>query len=202
MSYFRRHRYRLGLVAAIIFTGILIIWHRDISELRLLLSISLITLFIHQFEEYQLPGYFPRMVNTAMFRFNQPDRFPLNTDIALLINAGLCWILYMLAIILGQHAVWLATATIVISAGNVIAHTILFNIKGKTFYNPGLLSSLVLFLTMTVYYFIFLSRHDPLRPATLTIGILLGLLVNYFGVTKLITILSDKNTVYIFKPFR
>ena len=202
MNFFRRHWYQLGFVAAIVFSVILIIWHRHISDFRLLLSVSLITLFIHQFEEYQLPGYFPRMVNTAMFRSNQPDRFPLNANTALLINTGLGWTLYMLAIILGQHAVWLATATIVISAGNVIAHTILFNLKGKTFYNPGLLTSLVLFLPMTVYYFIFLSRHDLLHPATLTIGILLGLLVNYFGVIKLITILSDKKTVYIFKPFR
>jgi len=202
MRYFRGHWYQLGFVLAVIFSGILIIWHRHLSDFRLLLSISLITLLIHQFEEYQIPGYFPRMVNTAMFRSKQPDRFPLNTNTALVINVGLGWLLYTLAIFLGQNATWLAISTIVISAGNVIAHTFLFNIKGKTLYNPGMVTSLVLFLPMIVYFFVFLSKHHLIHPGTFIIGIVLGLLLNYFGVVRLITILGKKDTTYIFKPFQ
>ena len=106
-----------------------------------------------------------------------------------------------LAIFLGQNAVWLAISTIVISAGNVIAHTFLFNIKGKTLYNPGMVTSLVLFLPMTVYFFVFLSKHHLIHPGTLAVGIVLGLLLNYFGVIRLIIILGKKDTSYIFKPF-
>ena len=201
MDYFRRHWYQVGFVIAIILSGSLIIWHTHISDFRVLLSISLITLLIHQFEEYQLPGYFPRMLNTAIFRSQQPDRFPLNTNTALVINAGLGWLLYTLAIFLGQNAVWLAISTIVISAGNVIAHVFVFNIKGKTVYNPGMLTSLVLFLPITAYFFVFLSKHHLIYPGTFIVGVLLGLLLNYFGVVRLITILGKKDTSYIFKPF-
>jgi len=201
MDYFRRHWYQVGFVIAIILSGSLIIWHTHISDFRVLLSISLITLLIHQFEEYQLPGYFPRMLNTAIFRSQQPDRFPLNTNTALVINVGLGWLLYILAIFLGQNAIWLAISTIVISAGNVIAHVFVFNIKGKTVYNPGMLTSLVLFLPMTAYFFVFLSMRHLIYPSTFIVGVLLGLLVNYFGVIRLITILGKKDTTYIFKPF-
>ena len=201
MPYFRRHWYQFGFVLAVIFSGVLIIWHRRLSDFRLLLSISLITLFIHQFEEYQIPGYFPRMVNAIMFRSKQPDRFPLNTNTALVINVGLGWLLYALAIFLLQSAIWLAISTIVISAANVIAHTFLFNIKGKTLYNPGMVTSLVFFLPLIVYFFVFLSKHHLIHPETFILGIVLGLLLNYFGVVKLITILSKKDTAYIFKPF-
>jgi hypothetical protein len=48
--------------------------------------LSLISLFLHQAEEYRYPGYFPGMVNLVMFASPQPDRYPLNTNTALIVN--------------------------------------------------------------------------------------------------------------------
>lgn len=202
MDYLRRRWYKIGIVLAAILSFVLVVWHKDISDFRVLLSISFIALLLHQFEEYQLPGYFPRMINTVMFRSRHPDRFPLNPNTALIINVGLGWSLYILAILFAQTAVWLAIATIVISAGNVMAHTFLFNIKGRLLYNPGMFTALVLFLPITIYFFVFLHTHDLVHPDNLAAGLVCGLLINYFGILKLITILGRKDTRYIFRPFR
>lgn len=201
MNFIRKHWFQFGFLIAVLLGIIVFFQYKSISSFRLLLTISFITLLLHQFEEYQLPGYFPRMINTVMFKSKSPDRYPLNTNTALVINVGLGWLLYILAIVFAQQAVWLAIISITISAGNFIAHTFMFNIKGKTLYNPGMLTSVFLFLPITVYFFIFLGSHNLLHLNTLLVGLILGAIVNYFGVLRLITFLGKKNTRYIFKPF-
>jgi hypothetical protein len=52
-----------------------------------------------------------------------------------------------------------------------------------------------------VYYFMYLAQHQLLQANTLLIGFIFGMAINYFGILKLITVLSDKNSPYIFKPF-
>ena len=191
----------VGIWLAFFGIAALIFWHLYLSPFRVLLSISFITLLLHQFEEYQFPGFFPRMVNSIMFKSTQPDRFPLNANTACFINVGLGWSLYVSAIVLAQHAIWLVTATITISIGNIVAHTILFNIKGKTLYNPGMATALVLFLLLSIYYFEFLSKHGLISSVTLIIGLILGVIINYFGILRLIILLGNKNSPFPFKPF-
>lgn len=192
----------MGFGLAVILAVALLLFHAHISDLRLLLGVSLITLFLHQFEEYQLPGGFPKMINTAMFKSKQPDRFPLNSNTALIINTVVGWLLYVLAMIFAEQAIWLAIASILVSAGNVIAHVFLFNIKGRTLYNPGMATALVLFLPLVIYFFAFITQHNLANPMSLTIGLALGAIINYFGVLRLITLLANKNTPFIFKSAR
>lgn len=201
MKYFRQRWYLLGIWLAFFGIAALVFWHQYLSPLRVLLSISFISLLLHQFEEYQFPGFFPRMVNSVMFKKTQPDRFPLNANTACLINVGLGWSLYVSTIVLAQHAIWFATATITISIGNILAHTIFLNIKGKTSYNPGMATALVLFLPISIYYFEFLSKHGLISSTTLVIGLILGVIINYFGILIPIVLLGDKNSPYPFKPF-
>lgn len=198
MNYFRQHWYRIGAVLAVIGIIALVFWYRHLSDLQIVLSISLISLFLHQFEEYQFPGQFPRMINTVMFKSDRPDRFPLNANTAWIINVLLGWALYALALICGAHALWLATAAITVSMGNIVAHVILFNVKGKTFYNPGMITAIFLFVPIVIYYFVFLVQHDLLHTASLIAGLILGALINYFGIVKLITILGDEDSPYRF----
>ena len=65
MNFLRRHWFDLGLaLAAVVGAGILV---SHPTGLALLLWLSLITLFLHQFEEYRYPGYFPGMINSFLF---------------------------------------------------------------------------------------------------------------------------------------
>jgi hypothetical protein len=202
VRFFRQRWCQVGLILAGIVLCVVAVERQQLGGVRILLCVSLITLFIHQFEEYRLPGYFPRMINTTLFDSREPERFPLNANTALIINVLLGWSLYVLAIAFADKALWLATATIVVSAGNVVAHLVLFNVKGKTRYNPGMASAALLFVPMTIGYFAYLQQHQLLRPDSLVVGICVGALINYFGIFKLIGILSDKESPYPFEPFR
>lgn len=200
MNFARKHWYQAGFLLALGLGVVLALQYKQFSCFRLLLMVSFMTLLLHQFEEYQWPGYFPRMINTVMFKSKTPDRYPLNTNTALLINVGLGWLLYILAIVFAEQAVWLAIITITISAGNFFAHTFMFNLKGKSHYNPGMFTSIFLFLPMTIYFFIFLATHSLLHVNTLVIGLVLGAIVNYFGILRLITLLGRKKTKHVFRP--
>lgn len=196
MNFMRLHWFDIGLGLALITGGILVLL--KLNPLSLLLSVSLISLFLHQFEEYRYPGYFPGMMNTVMFSSKQPDRYPLNTNIAFIVNVFVGWLSYFLAAVFGERVIWLGIATILVSVGNIIAHTFLFNIKGKTLYNPGMFTAIVLFLPIAAYFGYLLIKGNLATPIDWTVGLILGAALNFIGILKLISWLKDENTRYIF----
>ncbi|MFZ4663276.1 MAG: HXXEE domain-containing protein [Caldilineaceae bacterium] len=196
MNVLRQHWFDIGFVLALIVGAFLIVSH--VSPLSWLLWGSLLSLFLHQFEEYRYPGYFPGMMNVVMFGSKQPDRYPLNANTALLVNVAVGWLSYLLAALFGETLLWLGIATMLVSVGNVVAHTLLFNILGKTFYNPGLLTALLLFLPIVVYFCWLVIQNNLATPLDWGVGLVLGLALNYVGILKLIDWRKDENTQYIF----
>jgi len=196
MNFFRYHWFDLGFLFTIALAIALYVIQP--TGMTLLLWLSLGSLFLHQVEEWRFPGYFPGMANTVMFKSDMPDRFPLNANSGMLINVVLGWGGYILAALLWQQAIWLVIATMLVSLGNIFAHTIIFNIKGKTIYNPGLITSWVFFAPMVYLIFGMVISERMASPSDWVIGIGLGIALNYFGVYKMIIWLADKNTPYIF----
>jgi hypothetical protein len=187
----------VGLVLAVLL-GLVLVLDPGLDELQVLLLVSLLTLFLHQGEEYVLPGGFPQMVNRVVFQSEAPDRYPLNQRTAWIVNVALGWTVYLLAALLGERAVWIAIATLTVSVGNVLAHTLLFNIRGRTLYNPGLATCWLLFVPVVVWFAVLAARDDWLSTSDVVIGILLGLMLNYVGVIRMITLLADPETPYAF----
>jgi len=198
MSVMRQHWFDIGLGLA--FAVGVYVFLTPLSPVSLVLWINLIALFMHQFEEYRYPGYFPGMMNLVMFASPQPDRYPLNSNTALIVNVIIGWFLYALAAVFGEKVVWLGIAIMLVSVGNFIAHTFLFNLKGKTFYNPGLITADMLFLPIALYFFYLLARDNSATFLDWLLGIGLGIALNYVGVLKLIDWLKDEQTIYIFPP--
>ena len=196
MNFIRLHWFDMGLAFAFVTSGILFL--NKLDSLSLLLWLSLISLFLHQFEEYRYPGYFPGMMNTVMFSSKQPDRYPLNTNTAFIVNVFVGWLFYFPAAVFGERVIWLGIATILISVGNFIVHTFIFNIKGKTFYNPGMFTAIIFFVPIAAYFGYLLIHGNLATPIDWTVGIILGIVLNVIGVLKLIDWLKDENTPYIF----
>jgi len=88
----------------------------------------------------------------------------------------------------------LGLATILISVGNIIAHTVLFNVKGKTIYNAGMATSWFFFAPCAYFFFSIICTGHLVTTADYLIGIPLGIILNVVGVLKLIDWLADKNT--------
>jgi len=196
MNFLRMHWFDLGLALAVVVGGFILLTRP--AGLALILWLSLVSLFAHQFEEYRYPGYFPGMINTVLFQSAKPDRYPLNPNSALVVNVGVGWLFYVAAAVFGDHVVWLGMATILVSVGNVVAHAVLFNLKGKTLYNPGMATALVLFLPLAVSFFAAVIQNHAASTGDWLIGVALGLVLNYVGVLKLIDWLKDENTPFVF----
>jgi hypothetical protein len=196
MRFMRLHWFDVGLALAAVIGAVLLVIPLD--RLSLILWLHLIALFIHQAEEYRYPGYFPGMLNTTLYTSTKPDRYPLNTNTALLVNVGVGWLMYVLAAVLGEMALWLAIATMLVSAGNLVAHTVLFNLKGKTLYNPGMLTALLLFLPIVVSFCSLIIQGQLAGALDWVLGLVLGAALNYVGILKLIDWLKDEHTTYIF----
>ncbi len=196
MNFLRMHWFDIGIALAAAVGGFLLETH--ITGIALLLWLNLIALFLHQFEEYRYPGYFPGMMNRVMFASPQPDRYPLNPQISLIVNLVIGWLAYFLAAVFAEKAIWLGIAAILVSAGNFIAHTFLFNIKGRTRYNPGMLVAILLFLPLVVAFFILVIQQHAASPLDWILGIVLGLALNYIGILKMIDWMKDGKTPYFF----
>lgn len=199
MNLWRKHWFDIGALLALPLSAWLY-WHRaSLPPVQLILGVSLVTLLVHQVEEYRWPGYFPGMLNAAVYGSAAPDRYPLNTQTSLLINVPLGWVTYALAALLAQHALWLGIATIVISLGNVMAHTVFFNLKGRTWYNPGQATALLLFLPLAGWFTHTVLTQHLASPAQWVAGVVLGLALNFLCIIKPIDWLADERTPFQFE---
>jgi len=103
------------------------------------------------------------MMNTVMFSSQQPDRFPLNPQIALIVNLLVGWLFYFLAAAINQKAIWLGIATILFQPGTS-SPIPSFQHPGQDALQPGMLSSILLFLPLSVLFFLrVVQYHGALR---------------------------------------
>lgn len=198
MSWFRKHWFDLGAILAIIVLGF-VFTNRHLSTCQQLLWLSLVSLFFHQMEEYRIAGTFPGMVNRVMYQSDIPDRYPLNAMTAVYVNVYFGWVSYFLAAVLAEKAIWLGIATMLVSLGNLIAHTTVFNIKGKTLYNAGLLTSWLFFAPCVGYFFYLVTVEHLATMVDYLIGIPLGIAFNVLGILKLIDWFADRNSPFVFE---
>ncbi|RZL35111.1 MAG: HXXEE domain-containing protein [Pedobacter sp.] len=198
MDLLRRNWYDFGAFLAIVVCIYVYVNHSNLTNYQILMWLSLVSLFFHQLEEYRIVGTFPGMVNAVMYKSKMPDRYPLNANTAFYVNVVIGWSFYFLAALFAERAVWLGIAAISVSIGNIVAHTVVFNIKGKSFYNAGL-ATCWLFFVPCVYFFIsFIQAYDLATNTDYFIGIAPGIILNFFGILKLIDWMANKNTNHIF----
>lgn len=64
MGFLRKHWQDIGGFLAIVVIGFLFVKGNELSNYQLLLWLSLVSLFLHQLEEYRIVGTFPGMMNS------------------------------------------------------------------------------------------------------------------------------------------
>lgn len=191
MRFMERHWFDVGGVLGIVLAIWLAFTGSTMSTLTLLLWLSLLSLLAHQVEEWRWPGWFPGMLNFVLFRSKDPWRFPLNVRSGLVVNVVVGWLGYLLAAVLAERALWLALATILVSLGNCVLHLLLVPIRGRMPYNPGMVTSLFLFLPLLVWFAV--VALPEMSIVDIIVGLLLGLVLNVGGVVGVIRILQDPN---------
>ena len=77
---------------------------------------NLVALLLHQCEEYRVPGHFPGQFNAEVLKSETPDRYPLNTQSAMINNAALLYPFYLLPVLFPKK-VWLGLAPVLLGFG-------------------------------------------------------------------------------------
>lgn len=152
MKFYRRNWYYIGGILFVILSFGMGFFGHNVSQIQTILVFSFMALLVHQFEEYGLPGGFPAVFNIFMSGETQtPDRFPQNSNLAMIVNVMLAYPFYIAAILL-PNVIWLGLATIFFGLFQILGHGVINNIKLKSFYNPGLAACIFLHGPIGIYY--------------------------------------------------
>ena len=130
----------------------------DAREKYLLVSAAFLCL--HFFEEFGFPGGFPYMGVKILLGNSETDstKWNCNNLNTMLSNWASLVLLYLLPLFL-PGVRFLTIGAIVLSIGEIVMHLLLFNVRMKTFYNPGMITGLFGIGTTVIVYFV--TAFDP-----------------------------------------
>lgn len=164
MAFIRDNWYRMGLVAFAATAVAIIALAPEMDATQRILLLSLMSLPLHQYEEYALPGGGPVVINR--YFYGKPDnyrRFPGNWNSIMVVNLS-AYVFYVLALVLPQLT-WLGMATMFFNLYQVLGHCIQMNLKMGTWYNPGMATSVFLFLPVSVCYMVVVAGSGQMLAA-------------------------------------
>ena len=144
------HNVSLGLA---VLTGLLAVFAAEDTVQRIFLA-SIAILFLHFFEEFGFPGGFPWMGMRVLMGSKEPDstKWNCNNLSSMFGNWGFLVLVYVLPLILSDVH-FLLLAAMIFSLLKLVMHLILFNVKQRTLYNPGLVTGVFMLAPLSIYYF-------------------------------------------------
>lgn len=198
MNFYRHNWYCVGIYIFVILTFYMLFFGENHSEIQKILIFSFMSLLVHQFEEYGVPGGFPSIFNIAMNGERKtPDRFPQNANLAMIVNIIMAYPFYLLAVFFPQ-VIWFGLATIFFGFFQILAHGIVINIQMKSFYNPGLGASVLLHAPIGIYYIWYLNTNHLVVSSDYVIGGLAMIISALVMVLLPIKLLASRETKYPF----
>jgi hypothetical protein len=129
--------------------------HHPTSE-RAIFAALLVVYMLHQIEEHLWPGGFRQYANAHVFKSGRDD-WPVDIGGVALVNIGYVWLPVAAAALFPDALRWLGLGWIGLTFVNGLSH-IATSIRFRG-YNPGLVTSIVLFLPFTTWAL----AHDVAR---------------------------------------
>jgi hypothetical protein len=187
----------LSAVAFVALAFIMGLWgHAHVDTVTLILIYNFMALLAHQCEEYIMPGGAQIVLNVFYGGKTDYDRYPINAANGALINfTG--FVFYGAAIVF-SHAIWLGLATVLFGFIELIVHGVPLNIAAKSWYNPGLATSVFLFLPVGIYYITYVSGLGLLSGRTWLGGVVALVVAGLIGLGIPIYGLRNRDTEYPF----
>ncbi len=158
---------------------------------------NLVALLLHQFEEYRFPGYFPGQFNAGVLKSETPDRYPLNTQSAMIINTALAYPVYILPLLFPRQ-IWLGFAPVFIGFGQVLVHGIVFPLRAKARYGPGFVTALCLHLPCGFAYIRQIKREQLVKRTDWIKGCVSLIVFAAGGIAAPLFLFRDKESPYRF----
>jgi hypothetical protein len=197
LDIYRKEWPRVGAVLGMALGGASVLAARGkVTNLRALSVMNLIALFVHQYEEYVDPGYFPGHANAGVFKSDSPRNYPLNRQSSLCINTALGYPFYIAPIVFPKVK-WLGLPPMLFGLAQAVDHGIILPGLARVKYSPGFLAAFLLHVPIGITYIQALRTEGPISRSTWnkSIGVMLlvliALFVPFFG-------FLDKNSPYAF----
>ncbi len=165
----------LPALSAIGIAAWIALFRNDPTSERALFAALLVIYFIHQIEEHLWPGGFRQFADAHMFHSGN-DNWPVNIDGVALVNTAFVWLPIALAAFFPQTLRWVGLAWVGLMLINGIIH-IVTTIRLRI-YNPGLVTSIVLFLPFTIYVLVLEVERGALSGADVGLIALYGVLLH------------------------
>lgn len=99
LASYRRQWPRVDGVLAMAVGGATALGATRMSKPQALSAANFGALLVHQYEEYEDPGYFPGQFNPGLFGSDSPRNYPLNTQTALCVNTAFAYPFYLAPIL-------------------------------------------------------------------------------------------------------
>ena len=197
MRDYRGNWFNVGAVLAVVIAGFLALSHRRLSRPRLFSALNLAALMVHQFEEYGFPGYFPGMMNGGIFKSGKPDRYPLNTDSAMIANTVLGYPFYVLPVLFPKRRS-LGLAAMLFGFAQAVFHTIVPSLRANARYGPGFLTAFFLHVPIGINYLRAVGSERPLGRGEWARGVALTGAFVALGLFAPLFLLRNEDSPYRF----
>ena len=135
----------------------------------------LVIYMLHQTEEHLWPGGFRQFANARVFKSGNDD-WPVDIGGVALVNIGWVWLPVGAAALMPSTLYWVGLGWIGLTLVNAITH-IVSSIRFRI-YNPGLVTSIVLFVPFTVWFLAIEHARGALSGADIAVTLLLGIVLH------------------------
>ncbi|HWB94792.1 MAG TPA: HXXEE domain-containing protein [Puia sp.] len=175
INFLKTRWFDIGAVMAfVILKGVLLNASR-MGSVQSLLWLAFAALLLFQAEKYHWPGSYPEWLNKISNK-GAAVRTPLSAQSDFVINVLVEWTTFIVAAILAEDAIWLGIGVMIFCFGSLVKHCFYYNFKAKSRYNPGMLTSIVCFLPVSVFFFVEIIREGKADVTDYLVGLLLGIL--------------------------
>lgn len=195
---YRKNWPRVGAVLGMALGGVTALASRGkVTNLRALSAVNCIALLVHQYEEYEDPGYFPGQFNRGVLKSEQPRNYPLNMHNAMCINTAIAYPFYALPVLLPKTK-WLGIAPVLFGMGQAVGHGVVFPVISRSKYSPGFLASIFLHTPIGLAYLTALRQQGPITRGDWIKSVAYMVVFAFFGVASPNLLFKDKNSPYAF----
>ena len=153
MKTFINHWAPVSLVLGILTALIAVFGPWDFTQ-RVLIALAACA-FLHFFEEFWWPGGFPYVGVKVMLGKDEPDpsKWNANNLSSIFGNWGFLILVYVAALLLPQVR-FLTLAAVLFSFLELLQHLVVFNVRLKRIYNPGIITAVFGMTPVSIYYLI------------------------------------------------
>jgi Protein of unknown function with HXXEE motif len=188
---------RVGGVLAMALGGATALAAGRMSKPQTLSAANFGALLVHQYEEYQDPGWFPGQFNRGVFKSDSPRNYPVNTHLGMCVNTAIGYPFYI-APILFPKVRWLGLAPVLFGMAQAIGHGVIFPRIAGDKYSPGSLASALLHVPIGATYIKAVQADRPLSRGEWAAGGVYAFVVAVGGLAAPNLLFRDKNSPHRF----